>query len=340
MEQEKVQHKRKAIWDLLSDLWIVSGRMVTAVSLLILPTTIILSHYILAEIVSPFLTIDIYGHYHSKITYLPALVQTLYYFQIIAFFVILMMYPPYPAPYPVKQYFIKRGFSRAVKEFELVKKILYIAIPLLILFTSIGIIHDLELADQNKKLVKEDASLRYLFYLISLIIHPHYSTFIYTTYLLLLIVVAGIFKIVAALMRGDFRLYFAKGCFILMQDARNEAHEMRYFVMGLNSYNLYLRRLIKLQIGDLKKAYSKIASASPDQKNQIMSKFSLVFLSDKGIEDNTLQPLRSISKLLERPASEILTEQPLLNKIKDWGAAATVMVSLTISIINVLLTRH
>lgn len=339
MEQKNIPHKNKAIWDFLSDFWIVSGRIVTAISLLILPTVIVLSHYILVEFFSPFLTIDVHGHYHSSISYLPSLVEFLNYFQLIAFFIILMIYPPYPAPYPVKQYFIKRGFSRAVKEYVLVKKILYIVIPLLLLFASFGIIHDIELSEQNRKTIKQNPSPAYLFYQLSLIIHPHYDTFIYATYLLFLIVVAGIFKTVAALMRQDFRLYFTKGCFILMQDASNEAHAMRYFVMGLNSYNLYLRRLIRLQINDLKQAYSKIASASRDQKNETMSKFSFIFLSDKAIEDNTLEPLRDISKLLDRPTSQILTEQPLLNKLKDWGAAATVIVSLTISVINVLLNR-
>jgi hypothetical protein len=48
-----------------------------------------------------------------------------------------IIYPPYPAPFSIEKYFVKRGFESAVSEFELVRKILYVAVPLLIFFTVI-----------------------------------------------------------------------------------------------------------------------------------------------------------------------------------------------------------
>jgi hypothetical protein len=51
-----------------------------------------------------------------------------------------------------------------------------------------------------------------------------------------------------------------------MQDAKNEVDEMNFFVMGLNSYNSYLRRKIKLQIKDLKKVYSKFPPLQSNRK--------------------------------------------------------------------------
>jgi hypothetical protein len=119
-----------------------------------------------------------------------------------------------------------------------------------------------------------------------------------------------------------------------MQDAKNEADEMRYFVMGLNSYNSYLRRQIKLEISNLKQVYSQLAT-SHEQKDALMKKLSMLFLSDKRMERDTLGPLREVSKLLGKPLPEILEEQPLTNKLKEWGAAAAVIVPLIIQITTI-----
>jgi hypothetical protein len=58
-------------------------------------------------------------------------------FQIVVFVVMVLIYPPYPAPFSIEKYIVKRGFESAVSEFQLVRKILYVAIPLLIFFTVI-----------------------------------------------------------------------------------------------------------------------------------------------------------------------------------------------------------
>ena len=47
-----------------------------------------------------------------------------------------IIYPLIRHRFSIEKYFIKRGFESAVSEFELVRKILYIAIPLLIFFYS------------------------------------------------------------------------------------------------------------------------------------------------------------------------------------------------------------
>jgi hypothetical protein len=102
-----------------------------------------------------------------------------------------------------------------------------------------------------------------------------------------------------------------------MQDAKNEVDEMNFFLMGLNSYNSYLRRKIKLQIKDLKKVYSKIAAAPIEQKNNTLGKFALFFWSGEDVDDKTLYPLRELSKLLETPETDLLIEGPLMNNFAD-----------------------
>jgi hypothetical protein len=120
----------------------------------------------------------------------------------------------------------------------------------------------------------------------------------------------------------------------MIQNAKNELDEMKFFVMGLNSYNSYLRRKIKLEIKDLAKVYSKIAAASTEQKNNTFGKFSLFFLSDTNVEDNTLYPLGELSKLLDTPETDLLTEESLMNKLRGLMAAAAVMIPLAIQIIT------
>jgi hypothetical protein len=54
-----------------------------------------------------------------------------------------IIYPPYPAPFSIEKYFVKRGFESAVSEFELVRRILYVAVPLLIFFIVIDFLKPL-----------------------------------------------------------------------------------------------------------------------------------------------------------------------------------------------------
>jgi hypothetical protein len=250
---------------------------------------------------------------------------------------IVLLYPPYPAPYPIKSYFEKRGFIRAVKEFKLVREVLYVVVPLLIVFTVFGLIHDFwvpRLSDTGIIITTTTRTNSNPLVQIALVMDPHMLTFNFVKLLLLFVVITGVLKLICAVVRSEFWLYFARGCFVLMQDAKNEVDEMRFFVMGMNSYNSYLRRRIKLQMKDLKKAYSKIAVAGIEQKNNTFGKFALFFLSERSVEYNTLFPLRELSKLLETPETDLLIEEPLLNKVRGLAAAAAVMIPVAIQIIT------
>ena len=72
---------------------------------------------------------------------------------------------------------------------------------------------------------------------------------------------------------------------------------------------------IKLQIKDLKRVYSKIATDTIEQKNNILAKFALLFLPHDDVEDNpvnlseldnSLNPLRELSSLMETPETSLL----------------------------------
>jgi hypothetical protein len=110
--------------------------------------------------------------------------------------------------------------------------------------------------------------------------------------------------------------------------------------MGLNSYNYYLRRLISLEIGDLKtKIYSKIASSSVEEKSKIMNSIISSFLTDKSMEANTLEPVRQLAEFTQKSITDFLTKQPFLNKLKEWTAISSVIVTMAVSLFPALLNR-
>jgi len=46
--------------------------------------------------------------------------------------------------------------------------------------------------------------------------------------------------------------------------------KIKYFLMGLNSYNKYLRRKLRLEIKDIKKIHSKFVYAKTTEKHEII----------------------------------------------------------------------
>jgi hypothetical protein len=363
--------KKNSLLEHLSDFWLTSGKVVTFISLIILPLMAAIYVYVTYEIV---LT-HCYVNEKSVLVcpFLGFMASLLVPVEVFVFFMIILLYPPYPFPYPIEWYFQKRGFMRAVNEFKLVTRVLYIVVPLLIVFTVFTIyIHNFWLPSTTSGVPSHNITVTKTTYTLAGIAGPshnitvtkttstlvgiagpshnitatkttstlagiHYQTFIFVNYLLLFIVIAGVLKIICALARSEFWLYFAIGCFVLMQDARNDVDEMKFFIMGLNSYNSYLRRRIKLQIKDLEKVYSKIAASTIEQKNNTIGKFALFFLPGKEL-DNTFYPLTEISKLLETTEIDLLVEEPLINRIRGWGAAAAVIIPVAIQLIG-LFTR-
>lgn len=249
------------------------------------------------------------------------------------------MFPPYPAPFSLIAYIKARGYKNAVREYELVKKALDISVPLLIAFTVLSVIHDNDYSN-TKDTRGAVFAFAQPFHQLSTILHPHIGTFKYVNTLLVLIVTAAILKVIFAVARKDFRLYFARGCFMIIQGKNDEVEKMGYFVRGLNSYNLYLRRHIKLQIDDLKPIYSKIASSSSQLKNEVISKVSNDFI-DPSMEAATLEPVRYLYQLMDMHSeTPMLTAQPLTNKLKDYTAAAVVVIPLMIQLFTTFALHH
>ena len=297
---------------------LLSGFQLTIIVLIILPSAVIISHYFLTQVViNYFKDISTIDTISQNLEYAKLSVNLFSTFQIVVFVVMVLIYPPYPAPFSIEKYFVKRGFESAVSEFELVRKILYVAIPLLIFFTVIDLLRPLFehfVSDEIVSLLTEN------------IVFYSARGFLFLT------VLAGLLKMVFALSRKRFRLYFAKGCLSITKSSNDEVEKMEYLIKGLDSYNSHLKRHIKLGINEIKKIYSKIATSPEKEKTDTVNRIIGAFESG-----DTLEPVRYLSSIHETKES-FLAEESFEQKIKlqVTYAAGIIPVILTViqSVIN------
>jgi hypothetical protein len=234
---------------------LLSGFQLTIIVLIVLPSAVVISHFFLTQVVTDyFKSISTLDTLDQNLKYAKLSVNISSTIQIIVFVVMVIIYPPYPAPFSIEKYFVKRGFESAVSEFELVKKILYVAVPLLIFFTVIEFL---------KPLFEQFVSDEIVSMFTDNIIFYSARGFLFLT------VLAGLLKMVFAISRKRFRLYFAKGCLSIAKNSNDEAEKMEYLIKGLNSYNSFLKRHINLEINEIKKIYSKITILPAKEKIEL-----------------------------------------------------------------------
>jgi hypothetical protein len=227
----------------------------------------------------------------------------------------IIVYPPYPAPYSAEKYFMERGYEAAVTEFNLVRRILYVAVPLLIFFTVVNFLQPF--------LENFFPAKQFLSPLTDSIVFYSARGFVF------LAVLAGILKMVFALSRKRFRLYYAKGCLSLVRKSKDEVEKMGYLIMGLNSYNSYLRRYLKLEIKDIKKIYSKLTTLPDKDKDAAIEKIMESF--DSG---DTLEPLRYLAQFKDADSDVLLAEEPLHEKIKTQVTYAIGIIPVALTILE------
>ena len=224
---------------------LLSGFKLTFIVLILLPSLVVILHFLVTSVIIQYYkSISTPSTVQQNLQYAKLAVDTFSIFEVIVFVVMIIVYPPYPAPYSAEKYFMERGYEAAVSEFNFVRKILYVAVPLLIFFTIITFLQPF---------------LENFFPAKQFLLPVTVSIVFYSARgFLFLAVLAGILKMVIALSRKRFRLYYAKGCLSLVKKSKDEVERMGYLIMGLNSYNSYLRRYMKLEIKDIKKIYSKL----------------------------------------------------------------------------------
>ena len=294
---------------------LLSGFQLTIIVLIVLPSTVIISHYFLTQVViNYFKDISTIDTINQNLEYAKLAVNLFSTFQIVVFVVMVLIYPPYPAPFSLEKYFIKRGFESAVSEFELVRKILYVAIPLLIFFTVIDLL---------RPLFEQFVSDEIVSLLTNNIVFYSARGFLFLT------VLAGLLKMVFALSRKRFRLYFAKGCLSITKSSKDEVEKMEYLIKGLDSYNSFLKRHIKLGINEIKKIYSRIATSPGKEKMQ-----TVIRIIDSFESGDTLEPVRYLSSIHESKTELFLAEESFEQKIKLQVTYAAGIIPVILTVIQ------
>lgn len=294
----------------------LSGFKFTFIVLILLPSLVVISHFIVTSvIIQYFKSISTPLNVQQNLQYAKLAVDVFSFFEIIVFIIMIIVYPPYPAPYSAEKYFMERGYEAAVTEFNLVRRILYVAVPLLIFFTIINFLQPF--------LENFFPAKQFLLPVTDSIVFYSARGFVF------LAVLAGILKMVFALSRKRFRLYYAKGCLSLIRKSKDEVEKMGYLIMGLNSYNSYLRRYLKLEIKDIKKIYSKLATLPDKDKDAAIGKVTECF--DSG---DTLEPLRYLAQFKDADSDVLLAEEPLHEKIKTQVTYAVGIIPVALTILE------
>jgi hypothetical protein len=317
-------------------LWYFSGKTFATLVLIIFPTLVLASQigfeemrlYFIKGLENGSLTIQ-YVNSNIYIYYF------IIYFQYSVFVITLVIFPPFPAPHSTEKYFRIRGFENAVIEYEFVRHILLVALALLIIILAFTIILPFIYSYfppplstiLNPRILNEPTVGQEI-----LPLHIIY----YLRFYLFIIVSGAFLKLLLALAKPEFRLYFAKGCFKIIKRKQNEADKMKYMIKGINSYNKYIKRWMNLQMSELTKIYSKIGSTSQDERRRIIDLLAASF--DKGSDNLELMKiLLPFSKLTEE---EFLVEQRVREKIKDLYTLLLPMLTIIVTFITTYVGRH
>ena len=91
---------------------ILSGFKFTFIVLILLPTLVVISHFLVTSvIIQYFKSISTPTTVQQNLQYAKLTVDIFSIFEVIVFVVMIIVYPPYPAPYSAEKYFMERGYE-------------------------------------------------------------------------------------------------------------------------------------------------------------------------------------------------------------------------------------
>jgi len=148
--------------------------------------------------------------------------------------------------YPKEYFFKKRGYETAINEYDYINKVLYIDLVILVILTLFFYILPQSMKVGYLSLLFGDG----FFFLQNILGSTIYLTFLFLSY---------------TYYRRDFRLELAKACMSVVDNKKDEINKVYYLMLGLDSYNKFLQRNLKLQF-DKALVCSKIISSN--EKNR------------------------------------------------------------------------
>ncbi len=207
----------------------------------------------------------------------------------------------------------KEYFTDVVLEYECIKKVLWIAIPLLSIIWPLSIVYSLVVGSigQYMPVFIQDADAAQHIKLIRL--------------LLWLVVGAVLVKMVSLLMRKEFRFDVARGWVELVSKKKDEVEKMVYLMNGLDSYNKYIRKRLKTSI-NVFQIYSKIIHSPRYERNESIRIIAKTFEIDK------LGVLNQLPK--DRKKEQFSGRDALMLQIQQLGTDVGWLISAMIGIIG------
>lgn len=237
------------------------------------------------------------------------------------FVMMIVAYPIYPTLHPMGEYFTKVGPRNAVKEYEHLKKVIYVLMPLFIL----GIVYIIV------RLIGKSYILSATGFFNDPTMLPIFSIIIGVSFF---VVAAALLRIILLTTRMDYRYYYAKACMDIVISAEDQVYQIKYLIKGMNSYNAYVRRNIKLQINGLNKIYSAILSDKNIKRDQIINQLYSAF--DCNDKLSVIKQLSIISKI--KAPDQFLIKEPLGKRAENWAQLVGTILSAAGAVAGALVT--
>jgi hypothetical protein len=213
--------------------------------------------------------------------------------------------------YDLTDVFFKDGFViKRISQMEHIKKIIILLIPFLLFFVIISYI-----------------PISFITYITFNII-LEYNLIFKIQVILLYTVIFGLLNMTPLIFIKDFYYRAAKTFVISATKNDNKLKRLNLFIFGLNFYNRFLQRSLKLQIKDIAKVYSFIIFNPLIYNTDILQIISNSFESDDNVE-----PIRCIKKVLGN-SEELLIQQQLGQKIKDYSSIIIPIITIIITVIG------
>jgi hypothetical protein len=133
----------------------------------------------------------------------------------------------------------------------------------------------------------------------------------------------------------DYPYYLAKAYFALGEKEKDLPIRLRFLIDGLEAYNLFLQRNLKIKIRDLQTFYSKLSSEDPRVQQDIIKKLCMAFCHSKEDPDE-LEPFRSIRQTMEKDFKiDLVTGASTRKNLQEWLPLLGLVISSVIAMVQI-----
>jgi hypothetical protein len=135
-------------------------------------------------------------------------------------------------------------------------------------------------------------------------------------------------RLALQLARKDFNFYLARAYFKVGSQQEDIVGKIRYLILTIDTYNKFLERNMKLKINDIRDIYSRIVSASPEEKIMIGESIGKALEKDKLELATWLRELFSSSEK-EEEQKFLIKESLILNQQSKEILTAVIPAAIT-----------